>query len=1048
MARFFIDRPVFSWVIAILIMLAGLLSMLTLPVSQYPAIAPPSISITATYPGASARSIEGSVTQIIEREMKGIDNLIYLSSSSESTGAATVTLTFAAGTDPDIAQMQVQNKLQLATPLLPEAVQRQGLKVAKAVRNFLMVAVFVSTDGRMSAIDLGDYVATNVEDPISRLEGVGEVTLFESEYAMRIWLDPYKLRQFELTPLDVQNAIQAENAEVTAGQLGATPAVEGQPFNATIYVQHRLRSPEAFGDILVKTDRDGGAVRLRDVARIEIGGESYSKAARYNGNPAAGMAIKLSTGANALQTAERIRAEFDALSRNFPSGMEVVIASDSTPFIALSIENVLHTLVEAVVLVFLVMYLFLQNLRATLIPTIAVPVVLLGTFGVLALFGYSINTLTLFAMVLAIGLLVDDAIVVVENVERVMHDEGLSPQEATRKSMDQITGALVGIALVLSAVFVPMAFFPGSVGVIYRQFSVTIVSAMVLSVVVAIVLSPALCATLLKPVKPSDKPRRGFFAWFNRSFDHGANTYQRGVAGILRRPLRFGLIYLLLLAGVGGLYLTTPTGFLPDEDQGRIFTLILTPPGSTREQTLDVLKQVERHFLDNEPDAVDAVVTVAGFNFAGTGQNTGLGFVRLRDWSERQTPDLWANAVAGRAMAAFSQIKEARVLAFGPPAVAEMGNAKGFDVYLKDVGANGHDALLAARNQLLGMAAQDPALKAVRPNGLEPAPILSIDIDREKARAFGLDLAGVNATLSAAWGSAYVDDFIHNGNVKKVYLQADAEHRMVPSDLEKWTLRNAQGDMVLFSAIANADWGLASPKLERYNGASAVEILGESAPGATTGQAMIAMESLAERLPLGFELDWTGLSYEERAAGQQALLLYALSLLVVFLCLAALYESWSIPFSVMLVVPLGVLGTLLAASLRGMPNDVYFQVGLLTIIGLSAKNAILIVEFAKDLVEQGKTLREATLTAARLRFRPILMTSLAFGFGVLPLALSTGAGSGSQNAIGTGVLGGMLSATLLGVFFIPLFFYVVVRVFTGRGRNAADSDKSTVPALA
>jgi multidrug efflux pump len=1044
MARFFIDRPVFAWVIAILIMLAGLLSMLTLPVSQYPSIAPPSISITATYPGASARSIEDSVTQIIEREMKGIDNLIYLSSSSESTGAATVTLTFAAGTDPDIAQMQVQNKLQLATPLLPEAVQRQGLQVAKAVRNFLMVAVFVSTDGSMSAIDLGDYVASNVEDPISRLEGVGEVTLFESEYAMRIWLDPYKLRQFELTPLDVQNAIEAENAEVTAGQLGATPAVAGQPFNATIYVQHRLRSPEAFGDILVKTDRDGGAVRLRDVARIEIGGESYSKAARYNGNPAAGMAIKLSTGANALQTAERIRAEFDALSDNFPPGMEVVIASDSTPFIELSIENVLHTLVEAVVLVFLVMYLFLQNLRATLIPTIAVPVVLLGTFGVLALFGYSINTLTLFAMVLAIGLLVDDAIVVVENVERVMHDEGLSPREATRKSMDQITGALVGIALVLSAVFVPMAFFPGSVGVIYRQFSVTIVAAMVLSVVVAIVLSPALCATLLKPVNPTDKPRRGFFAWFNRRFDQGANTYQRGVGGILRRPLRFGLIYLLLLAGVGGLYLSTPTGFLPDEDQGRIYALIMTPPGSTREQTLEVLKQVERHFLDNEPDAVEAVVTVAGFNFAGTGQNTGLGFIRLRDWSERQTPDLWANAVAGRAMAAFSQIEEARVLAFGPPAVAEMGNAKGFDVYLKDVGANGHDALLAARNQLLGMAAQDPSLQAVRPNGLEPAPILSIDIDREKARAFGLDLASVNATLSAAWGSAYVDDFIHNGNVKKVYLQADAEHRMVPADLEKWTLRNDQGDMVLFSAIANADWGLASPKLERYNGESAVEILGESAPGSTTGQAMIAMESLAERLPAGFELDWTGLSYEERAAGQQALLLYALSLLVVFLCLAALYESWSVPFSVMLVVPLGVLGTLLAASLRGMPNDVYFQVGLLTIIGLSAKNAILIVEFAKDLLEQGKTLREATLTAARLRFRPILMTSLAFGFGVLPLALSTGAGSGSQNAIGTGVLGGMLSATLLGVFFIPLFFFVIVRLFAGRGRSAASPDAGPV----
>ncbi|PHS31903.1 MAG: hydrophobe/amphiphile efflux-1 family RND transporter [Methylophaga sp.] len=1027
MSRFFIDRPIFAWVISIMIMLAGVLSILSLPIAQYPAIAPPAISISAVYPGASAQTIEDSVTQIIEQKMKGIDNLIYMSSSSESTGTATVTLTFEAGTDPDIAQMQVQNKLQLATPLLPESVQRQGLNVAKAVKNFLMIAVFVSKDGSMGATDLGDYVASNVEDQISRVAGVGDVTLFESKYAMRIWLDPHKLRQYKLTPLDVKTVIQSENAEITAGQLGATPALEGQPMNVTVYMQNRLRTPEQFENIFIKTDVKGASIRLKDVARIEIGAESYEKSARYNGNPAAGMAIKLSTNANALDTADLVEEKLAELSKNFPAGMEVVIEFDTTPFIRLSINNVIKTLAEAMFLVFVVMYLFLQNFRATLIPTIAVPVVLLGTFGILALFGYSINTLTLFAMVLAIGLLVDDAIVVVENVERVMHDEGLSPKEATRKSMDQITGALVGIALVLSAVFLPMAFFPGSAGVIYKQFSVTIVSAMLLSVVVAITLSPALCATLLKPVSVSDKPQRGPFKWFNRFFDFTTRGYVRGVGGVLRRPFRFVLIYILLFISVVFLYMKTPTGFLPDEDQGIIYSQIMLPAGSTQEQTMKVIKKVEHHYRENEKEAVKAIITVAGFNFSGTGQNTAMAFIQLKDWNLRTTPDLWADAVVGRAMEAFSKINEARVVAFGPPAVAELGNSKGFDVFLQDTSAVGRETLMNARNQLLGMAAQEPGLFAVRPNGQEPAPILNVNIDREKVGALGLTLATVNETLSTAWGSSYVDDFINQGKVKKVYLQADAEHRMIPSDMDKWTVRNNQGDIVLFSSVTTTNWSMASPKLERYNGVPAVEILGESAPGWTSGQAMAAMEKLSEQLPAGLALEWTGLSYEERASGSQSLILYALSLLIVFLCLAALYESWAIPISVMLIVPLGALGTLLAAMIRVMPNDIYFQVGLLAIVGLSAKNAILIVEFAKALMEEGKPAMEAIMEATQMRFRPIIMTSLAFGFGVLPLALSTGAGSGSQNAIGTGVLGGMLTATVLGLFFVPLFYLLINR---------------------
>lgn len=1024
MAQFFIHRPVFAWVIALFIMLAGGLSIFKLPIAQYPSIAPPAISITAVYPGASAQTLENSVAQIIEQKMKGIDNLIYISSSSESTGQTTVTLTFAAGTDPNIAQIQVQNKLQLATPLLPEAVQRQGLQVAKSVRNFLMVIGFVSRDRSMDVIDLGDYVSDHVIDPISRLEGVGDVTLFGSQYAMRIWLDPNKLREFGLTTAEIKAAIQAENAEVTAGQLGGRPAVVGQPINVSITVQNRLKTPEQFGNILIKSDNAGAKIRLRDVARIEIDADSYTRVARYKGDPAVGMAIKLAPGANALDTAEIISSKLKELGKYYPPGMESLIGFDSTPFIRISIEEVLKTLTEAIILVFVVMYLFLQNFRATLIPTVAVPVVLLGTFGVLSLFGYSINTLTLFATVLAIGLLVDDAIVVVENVERVMHEEGLAPKEATIKSMKQITGALIGIAVVLSAVFIPMAFFPGSAGVIYRQFSVTIISAMLLSVGVAIILTPALCATLLKPVLAEEKTR-GFPGWFNRQFKRLTRGYTWGVNVVLGYRIFFSLLYLLLIVGVGKIYLTTPTGFLPSEDQGMLMTLTMMPSGATMEQTMKVVEKIEQHYLKAEAEAVEGMFSVLGFNFAGSGQNAAMAFVRLKNWDLRQRPDLKVDAITQRAMGVFSKIREARVVAFSPPAVFELGNTKGFDLYLQDSAGLGREKLLEARNQLLGMAAAHPQLFGVRPNGMEPAPILNIRVDRDKASVLGISLNHINETLSTAWGSSYVDDFLNQGRVKKVYLQGDAQYRMVPDHLRLWTVRNGSGDMVPFSSFATTEWGLALPKLERYNGLPSVEILGEPSPGHTTGQAMIALEQLKEKLPAGISMEWTGISYEERASGKQAMALYVLSILAVFLCLAALYESWTIPLAVILIVPLGVLGTLLAATLRHMPSDIYFQVALLTIVGLSAKNAILIVEFAKTAVEQGKSVIQATIEAAQTRLRPILMTSLAFGFGVLPLAISSGAGSGSQNAIGTGVLGGMIGATLLGIFFVPLFFILI-----------------------
>ncbi|MFM5662501.1 efflux RND transporter permease subunit [Aeromonas veronii] len=1038
MARFFIDRPIFAWVIALVIMLAGSLAIIKLPVAQYPSIAPPAVGISASYPGASAKTVEDSVTQIIEQNMTGLDHLLYMSSQSDSAGRVSVTLTFQPGTDPDIAQVQVQNKLQQAMSLLPQEVQQQGIRVQKTSSSFLMVAAFISSDGSMNNDDLADYVVSNIKEPLSRLDGVGDITLFGSQYSMRVWLDPNKLNRVQMTPGDVQAAIKAQNAQVAFGKLGGTPSVEDQQFTATIMGQTRLSTVEQFNDILLRVNLDGSKVRLKDVARVELAGESYDADALYNGQSTAAVAIKLATGANALDTAEKVRAKLNELSDYFPANMEIVYPYDTTPFVKISIEEVVQTLIEAIFLVFCVMYLFLQNFRATLIPTIAVPVVLLGTFGVMAAFGFSINTLTMFGMVLAIGLLVDDAIVVVENVERLMSEEDLSPLEATRKSMTQITGALVGIALVLSAVFVPMAFFGGSTGAIYRQFSLTIVSAMVLSVLVALILTPALCATLLKPMKHGEfGAKRGFFGWFNRAFDAGTNRYQSGVRKVIKQGVRYSLIYGAMLAVLAVLFMRMPTSFLPEEDQGVIMSMVQLPVGATKQRTGVVLADMRDYFLKNEKDNVDSVLTVSGFSFAGSGQNAGMAFIKLKDWSERKSPDRSANAIIGRAMGYLFSIKEAQVFAFNLPPIPELGTATGFDFFLQDRGGIGHDKLMAARNQLLGMAAQDPTLVRVRPNGMEDTPQLDIKIDYEKALAQGLSIADINNTLATAWGSSYVNDFVDRGRIKKVYMQADAPFRMNPEDLKLWYVRNSAGQMVPFSAFASTEWSFGSPRLERYNGVPAMEIVGEAAPGKSTGDAMAAIEQMVKQLPEGVGIEWTGLSFQERQAGSQAPALYAISLLVVFLCLAALYESWSIPFSVMLVVPLGVLGAIVAATLRGLENDVYFQVGLLTTIGLSAKNAILIVEFAKELYDKGMSLGEAVVEAARLRLRPILMTSLAFILGVLPLVISSGAGASSRNAIGTGVMGGMISATVLAIFFVPLFFVLVMRYFTSHKSKEA-----------
>ncbi|EEM7800761.1 efflux RND transporter permease subunit [Salmonella enterica] len=1032
MANFFIRRPIFAWVLAIILMMAGALAIMQLPVAQYPTIAPPAVSISATYPGADAQTVQDTVTQVIEQNMNGIDNLMYMSSTSDSAGSVTITLTFQSGTDPDIAQVQVQNKLQLATPLLPQEVQQQGISVEKSSSSFLMVAGFVSDNPNTTQDDISDYVASNIKDSISRLNGVGDVQLFGAQYAMRIWLDANLLNKYQLTPVDVINQLKVQNDQIAAGQLGGTPALPGQQLNASIIAQTRLKDPEEFGKVTLRVNTDGSVVHLKDVARIELGGENYNVVARINGKPASGLGIKLATGANALDTATAIKAKLAELQPFFPQGMKVVYPYDTTPFVKISIHEVVKTLFEAIILVFLVMYLFLQNIRATLIPTIAVPVVLLGTFAVLAAFGYSINTLTMFGMVLAIGLLVDDAIVVVENVERVMMEDNLSPREATEKSMSQIQGALVGIAMVLSAVFIPMAFFGGSTGAIYRQFSITIVSAMALSVLVALILTPALCATLLKPVSAEHHEKKsGFFGWFNTKFDHSVNHYTNSVSGIVRNTGRYLIIYLLIVVGMAVLFLRLPTSFLPEEDQGVFLTMIQLPSGATQERTQKVLDQVTHYYLNNEKANVESVFTVNGFSFSGQGQNSGMAFVSLKPWEERNGEENSVEAVIARATRAFSQIRDGLVFPFNMPAIVELGTATGFDFELIDQGGLGHDALTKARNQLLGMVAKHPDLLVrVRPNGLEDTPQFKLDVDQEKAQALGVSLSDINETISAALGGYYVNDFIDRGRVKKVYVQADAQFRMLPGDINNLYVRSANGEMVPFSTFSSARWIYGSPRLERYNGMPSMELLGEAAPGRSIGEAMSLMENLASQLPNGIGYDWTGMSYQERLSGNQAPALYAISLIVVFLCLAALYESWSIPFSVMLVVPLGVVGALLAASLRGLNNDVYFQVGLLTTIGLSAKNAILIVEFAKDLMEkEGRGLIEATLEASRMRLRPILMTSLAFILGVMPLVISRGAGSGAQNAVGTGVMGGMLTATLLAIFFVPVFFVVVKRRF-------------------
>ncbi|MDX8505950.1 efflux RND transporter permease subunit [Mesorhizobium captivum] len=1048
MSTFFINRPIFAWVIAIVIMLGGLLALRSLPISQYPQIAPTTVNISATYPGADAQTVENSVTKVIEQGMTGIDNLDYMTATSTSTGSASITLTFTSAANPDTAQVQTQNKLQLVQSQLPQVVQSNGITVSKSSTGFLMVIGFVSGDGKMNSTDLADYVDSTVNDTLKRVEGVGSTQLFGSGYAMRIWLDPDKLTQYALMPSDVATAIEAQNTQVSAGQLGGLPARKGQQLNATVTAKSRLQTAEQFRSIILKSNTDGSLVRLNDVAKVEIGAESYTTAAFYNGKPAAGVAVNLATGANAISTAEAVRATIDRLGSTFPQGVEVVYPYDTSPFVRLSIEEVVKTLAEAIVLVFLVMLLFLQNLRATIIPTIAVPVVLLGTFGVLSFFGYSINTLTMFAMVLAIGLLVDDAIVVVENVERVMQEEGLPPKEATRKSMNEITGALIGIATVLSAVFVPMAFFGGSTGIIYRQFSVTIVSAMVLSVLVALVLTPALCATILRP--PRDHAtQRGPFSWFNRAFDRGTTAYRDGSHGIINRGKRFLVVFLAIVIAMGWMFARLPSSFLPEEDQGILITSVQLPTGATQDRTERVLAKVTDRYLNEEKDAVEGVFTASGFGFGGAGQNVGIAFVRLKDFDKRTSPALAAQAVAGRAMGAFSKVRDAQVFALAPPAIQGFGNTSGFDFYLQDVNGAGHEALIQTRNQLLGLAAQSKLLANTRPNGQEDQPQFSVDIDQEKASALGIGLADINNTLSTAWGSDYVNDFIDRGRVKPVYLQSDPDFRMQPEDLDKWQVRNSGGAMVPFSAFASSHWTYGSPRLERYNGSAAVEIQGAAAAGQSSGAAMDEIDRLVAQLPAGYSHEWTGLSHQERLSGNQAMSLYLISALVVFLCLAALYESWSIPFAVMLSVPIGIFGALAAASLFGQTNDVYFKVGLLTTIGLASKNAILIVEFAIERQAAGMGLVEATLEAARQRLRPILMTSLAFILGVTPLAIASGAGSGAQNSVGIGVMGGMIAATVIGVFLVPLLFVTVRRIFKGKAaKQDSGQDTGGTPATA
>jgi hydrophobe/amphiphile efflux-1 (HAE1) family protein len=1054
MVNFFIDRPIFAWVVAIVMMLAGLLAIKTLPISQYPPVAPPSISVDAFYPGASAKTVENTVTQIIEQKMTGLDRLLYMSATSDSAGHGSVTLTFQPGTDPDAAWAKVQNKLELAKPLMPQVVQQMGITVTKSTKNIFMILSITSTDGSMNAEDLRDYLASNVENVISRVQGVGEVMSFGTQYAMRIWLNPDKMVGYGITPDDIRQSVKAYNAQVSAGQAGGLPAVKGQKLNVTVNVQELLQTPEQFGAVPLRINPDGSTIRLRDVARTELGTESYESDTRLNGKPAAGMLIRLASGANALDTSKLIKAKVGDLAPYFPPSVEASYPYETTPFVTVAINEVVKTLVEAVILVFLVMLLVLGNFRATLIPTIAVPVVLLGTFAILQYVGMSINMLTMFAMVLAIGLLVDDAIVVVENVERIMHDEGLPPLEATRKSMGQITGALVGIGLVLSAVFGPMAFFGGSTGVIFQQFSFTLITAMMLSVVVALILTPSLCVTFLKPIEKGHeaaekgwKVTRPLFLWFDRFYHKLNGIFVSQLDRVLAKWVRYTVIYGVIVVGLGVLFMRLPTAFLPEEDQGILMTMVQLPAGSTMEQTQKVMDEVRQHFQEQEKDAVASCMTVSGFSIAGRGQNNGMAFIKLKDWHLRDGKNLKADAVVGRAMKAFSSRRDAMVFAFAPPAILELGNATGFDFQLQDRAGVGHAKLMEARNQLLGMTAQNANLKAVRPNGLDDQPEYNVRVNQDRAGALGVPLPVVSDTLASAWGGSYINDFINQGRVKRVYMQADAPFRMQLEDLNKLYVRNKTGTMVPFSAFSTGEWSYGSPNLQRYNSFPSVNIQGEPAAGKSTGDAMLAMEDLASKLPAGIGYEWTGLSYQERQAGSQAPALYAVSILVVFLCLAALYESWSVPFSVLIVLPIGVFGAVLATWSRGLSSDVYFQIGLLTTMGLTAKNAILIVQFAEEQMAQGAGLVAAALEAAKLRLRPIMMTSLAFTFGVLPMALTRGAGAAAQNAIGTSVVGGMLSATFIAVFFIPLSYVLVNRFFTGRGREAAPAGPAVSEAV-
>lgn len=1029
MSSFFIDRPIFAWVVAIVIMLAGALTCYKLPVTHYPNIAPPAVSIGVTYPGASAQTVQDTVVQVIEQQMNGIDGLRYMSSSSESDGSMSIIVTFEQWVDPNIAQVQVQNKLALATPLLPEEVRREGVRVAKYQRNFMLVIGLVDESGRMDSFDLSNYVASYLQDPVSRVPGVGDLTLFGAPYAMRIWLDPAKLNSYKLMPGDVADAIRAQNIQVSGGQLGGTPSLNNVQLNATLTSKTRLQTPEEFEDILLKVNPDGSQLKIRDVARVELAGQNFSMEGKYNGMPAAGMALRLSSGGNVLETTEKVKTLVNELSAYFPEGVKPVYPLETAPVVKASIISVLETLVEAFVLVFLVMFLFLQNIRATLIPSLAVPVVMLGTFGVLFALGYNINVLTMYAMVLAIGLLVDDAIVVVENVERVISEEDLSIKEATRKSMGQIQSALVGIGLVLSAVFIPMAFFGGSAGVIYRQFSVTIVTAMALSVLVALIFTPALCVTLLRAKDADHQEKKGFFGWFNRIFHKTTNGYEKAVSHALQRRARYLVIFVVIVAGLGYLFNKLPSSFLADEDQSFMFVLAQLPPNATEERTRAALDKAQKYLLEDEGDLVSSMFAVTGFSFSGRGQNMGMAFVHLKPIDERKGQDASVFSVAARAYGHFQSIKDGFLIPIVPPAIVELGNATGFEIYLQDVAGLGHQALTQARQQFLNAARQDPRLTQVIYSGMEDSPQFKVVVDEEKARAYQVNLDDIYQTLSAAWGSMYVNDFIDKGRVKRVYIQGDIDARVSPEDVGKWYVRNTDGDMVSFSAFSHGEWQYGPSKLVRYNGLPAMNILGAPAPGYSTGDAMVALEELAGQLPGGIGMTYSGISLDEEESGAQIYLLFALSLLVVFLCLAALYESWSIPIAVLLVVPLGLIGAVAATLLRGLGNDIFFQVGLLTTVGLSAKNAILIVEFARSLHEkEGLSIVEATKKAAKQRIRPIIMTSLAFTFGVLPLALSTGAGQGSQHSIGTGVVGGMITATVLAIIFIPLFYVIVVEV--------------------